>query len=191
MILLQYAYGKHIQLIEKSRAHHAGIFSAWRIIERIGLHPLYRPDLHAGWHKFFWLAELLDAEPDGAEVLCMDADALGLKSFRFQEALPSGYDVGGVLNVWHRMNSGVLFWRNSPHVRNVLKRLLKVRSAAMADQDALHMFAPSLKVKHLSGDWNQYHNARKKSKDPFIRAWHGEGLEAAKRGIETIIHRAA
>lgn len=191
MILLQCAHGKHVELLEITRAHRAGIFSAWRIIECIGVHSLYRPDVHPGWNKFMFLADVLEVEADGAEVLYMDNDALALKSFRFQEALPKEYDIGGVMNVWSRINSGVLFIRNSPHVRNVIKRMLKVRSAAMADQDALHMFMPALKLKRLDAGWNQYNNTRGRSKDPFIKAWHGEGLEAAKRGIETIIHRAA
>ncbi|MFN9899217.1 MAG: hypothetical protein ACK55Z_10590 [bacterium] len=58
------------------------------------------------------------------------------------------------------------------------------RGRAVGEQTYLSAEMRKLRTVTLSRDWNKYRNAvGGGGDDPIIQAWHGEGVDGAKRGI--------
>jgi hypothetical protein len=89
-------------------------------------------------------------------------------------------------------NTGVTFWRNSEAVRRALKNAWASGRGAGGEQPWLNAAMTALKKRTLSKDWNKYQHAVGIGGEvPYIQAWHGEGVERAKRGILKHLYRTA
>lgn len=196
MIILQVAHGSHVDLVTLTHEYHRALLpdAEWCFVLN-NLHPLYRRNMHGGWNKLLWLTELATLEPDGTEILCVDADILIRKPFAFADACTSEMDFAGVFNAYCMFNTGVTFWRNSEKVRQALRNAWasgRGGGGFGGEQPWLNQSLTALKKQTLSQDWNKYqHAVGPGGADPIIQAWHGEGVERAKREIIRHLHRAA
>lgn len=189
-ILVQHACGRAARLLQAIEPIHA----AHCVKHGIDYRPSYAAAKQPLWQKHIETLAACDGSPDGTIVVILDgADTLLVGDEALGSAMELFADLAGVLNARGEMNSGALWWRNSPRVRSFLSRAIAAGDfwwgLSREDQGRLNAMLPELAVQPLNRRWNHYALAGGALNGPVqVRAWHNDTLEGKAYEIGRLIH---
>lgn len=191
-IVIQWAAGKHEKLLRLTESAHR----AYCLKHQLDYRALYGVEhqvesRHPFWTKVYLIREALGENYDF--VVWLDADALIVGDEDLRAAVSEGIGARWCVLDWEKIsplaynhfNCGVLYLRNSPAVRDFVRRWLDTSDEGhpWADQHVFNQITSGTEspdeglplVGALDAKWHSIHPHFEAEGLPFVVAWHGYG----------------